>query len=113
PPKNSLYDRRWGTAPSPTIKEALSALGMPAALTDYHIGWSRALGFIPADRPDMWRVFNELPEHDPRHRFGSGTTARWTGRVESLEQHGRDIHGGPRRDGGRPRWPKGQGAVRL
>jgi arylsulfatase A-like enzyme len=51
PPKNSLYDRRWGTAPSPTIKEALSALGMPAALTDYHIGWSRALGFIPADRP--------------------------------------------------------------
>jgi arylsulfatase A-like enzyme len=59
PPKNSLYDRRWGTAPSPTIKEALSAPGMPAALTDYHIGWSRALGFIPADRPDMWRVFND------------------------------------------------------
>jgi arylsulfatase A-like enzyme len=32
---------------------------MPAALTDYHVGWSRALGFIPVDRPDMWRVFND------------------------------------------------------
>ena len=29
------------------------------ALTDYHVGWSRALGFIPADRSDMWRVFSD------------------------------------------------------
>ena len=59
PPRNSVYSRRWSTAPSPTIQESLSAPGMPAALTDYHVGWSRALGFIPVDRPDMWRVFNE------------------------------------------------------
>jgi len=59
PPKNSLYGVRWSTAPSPTIQEALSAPGMPQALTEYHMGWSRALGFIPVDRPDMWRVFND------------------------------------------------------
>jgi arylsulfatase A-like enzyme len=59
PPRNSVYSRRWNTAPSPTIQESLSAPGMPAALTDYHVGWSRALGFIPVDRPDMWRVFND------------------------------------------------------
>jgi arylsulfatase A-like enzyme len=59
PPTNSLYSTRWNTAPSPTIDEALSAPGMPAALTDYHTGWSRALGFIPVNRPDMWRVFND------------------------------------------------------
>jgi arylsulfatase A-like enzyme len=59
PPKNSLYGKRWGTALSRTIQESLSAPGMPAALTDYHMGWSRALGVIPVDRPDMWRVFND------------------------------------------------------
>jgi arylsulfatase A-like enzyme len=59
PPKNSLYGKRWNTAPSPTLQEALSAPGMPAALTDYHVGWSGALGTIPANRPDMWRVFND------------------------------------------------------
>jgi len=59
PPKNSLYSKRWNTVPSPTIQEALSAPGMPAALTDYHIGWSGALGSIPVNRPDMWRVFND------------------------------------------------------
>jgi arylsulfatase A-like enzyme len=59
PPKNSLYSKRWNTVPSPTIQEALSAPGMPAALTDYHIGWSGALGSIPVNRPDMWGVFND------------------------------------------------------
>ena len=59
PPKNSVYDRRWNTAPSPTIRESLSAPGMPAALTQYHMGWSGALGVIPTDRADMWRVFND------------------------------------------------------
>ena len=38
PPKNSVYSKRWNTAPSPTIQESLSAPGMPAALTDYHSG---------------------------------------------------------------------------
>jgi Sulfatase len=32
---------------------------MPTPLTDYHMGWSGALGFIPVNRPDMWRVFND------------------------------------------------------
>jgi arylsulfatase A-like enzyme len=59
PPKNSLYSKRWNTAPSPTLRESLSAPGMPAALTDYHVGWSGALGTIPVDRADMWRVFND------------------------------------------------------
>jgi arylsulfatase A-like enzyme len=59
PPKNSLYGKRWNTAPSPTLQDALSAPGMPAALTDYHLGWSGALGSIPVNRPDMWRVFND------------------------------------------------------
>ena len=30
---------------------------MPAALLEYHRGWSGALGLIPANRPDMWTVF--------------------------------------------------------
>ncbi len=30
---------------------------MPAALREYHEGWSSALGLIPANRPDMWTVF--------------------------------------------------------
>ena len=32
---------------------------MPGALTEYHKGWSGALGTIPVDRADMWRVFND------------------------------------------------------
>jgi arylsulfatase len=59
PPKNSLYSKQWNTAPSPTMQESLSAPGMPAALTDYQLGWSGVLGFIPANRPDMWQVFDD------------------------------------------------------
>jgi arylsulfatase A-like enzyme len=59
PPQNAVYSRRWNTAPSPTIRESLSAPGMPGALTEYHKGWSGALGTIPVDRADMWRVFND------------------------------------------------------
>jgi len=59
PPKNSLYSKQWNTAPSPTMQESLSAPGMPAALTDYQLGWSGVLGFIPVNRPDMWQVFND------------------------------------------------------
>jgi arylsulfatase A-like enzyme len=59
PPQNSVYDKRWNTASSPTIRESLSAPGMPGALTEYHKGWSGALGTIPVDRADMWRVFND------------------------------------------------------
>ena len=58
PPKNSLYSKQWNPALSPTLQESLSAPGMPAALTQYHLGWAGALGFIPVNRPDMWQVFN-------------------------------------------------------
>ncbi len=58
PPKNSLYRTQWNPAPSATLQESLSAPGMPAALTDYHLGWSGSLGFIPVNRTDMWQVFN-------------------------------------------------------
>ena len=58
PPKNSLYSEQWKPAPSATMHESLSAPGMPAALTAYHLGWSGALGFIPVNRPDMWQLFN-------------------------------------------------------
>jgi arylsulfatase len=59
PPNNSLYSKRWNTAPSPTLQESLSAPGMPAALSEYHIGWEGVLGAIPTNRPDMWEVFND------------------------------------------------------
>ena len=59
PPKNTLYSKRWNSALSPTLKESLSAPGMPAALAEYQRGWSGALGYIPTNRPDMWQVFND------------------------------------------------------
>ena len=59
PPKNTLYGKRWNSALSPTLKESLSAPGMPAALAEYQRGWSGALGYIPTNRPDMWQVFND------------------------------------------------------
>ena len=59
PPKNALYGKRWNSALSPTLKESLSAPGMPAALAEYQRGWSGALGYIPTNRPDMWQVFND------------------------------------------------------
>ena len=59
PPNNSIYSKRWNTAPSPTLQESLSAPGMPAALSEYHIGWEGVLGTIPTNRPDMWEVFND------------------------------------------------------
>jgi arylsulfatase A-like enzyme len=59
PPSNSLYGKHWNAALSPTMQESLSARGMPAALTDYHVGWSGALGSIPVNRSDMWRVFDD------------------------------------------------------
>lgn len=59
PPRNALYGKRWDAAPSPTLGDSLSGPGMPAALTEYHIGWSGVLGEIPPDRLDMWQVFND------------------------------------------------------
>jgi arylsulfatase len=59
PPRNALYSKQWDAALSPTMQESLSAPAMPAALREYHTGWSGILGTIPVDRPDMWQVFND------------------------------------------------------
>jgi arylsulfatase len=56
-PANVLYERQWDFALAPSLGESLTAPGMPAALAEYHKGWSGALGLVPTDRKDMWRVF--------------------------------------------------------
>jgi arylsulfatase len=56
-PANALYERQWDFTLPPSLGESLTAKGMPAALEEYHKGWSGALGLVPPDRKDMWRVF--------------------------------------------------------
>jgi arylsulfatase len=56
-PANALYERVWSFTLAPSLTESLTAKGMPAALTEYHKGWSGALGLVPPDRKDMWRIF--------------------------------------------------------
>lgn len=56
-PANLLYQKEWEFALPPSLRENLSAPGMPRALAEYNKGWSDALGWIPSDRPDMWRRF--------------------------------------------------------
>jgi arylsulfatase len=56
-PANALYERQWDFALAPSLSESLTAKGMPAALEEYNKGWSGALGYVPPDRKDMWRVF--------------------------------------------------------
>jgi arylsulfatase len=56
-PANALYERQWDFTLAPSLNESLTAPGMPAALEQYHKGWSGALGLVPPDRKDMWRVF--------------------------------------------------------
>lgn len=58
PPQNALYRRTWDFTLPRSLGESLTAPGMPAALAEYQNGWSGALGFIPSDRVDMWRTFN-------------------------------------------------------
>ncbi len=57
PPQNSLYQRDWKFKLPRSLGESLAGPGMPAALAEYNKGWSGALGFIPADRRDMWHTF--------------------------------------------------------
>jgi arylsulfatase len=56
-PANALYERQWSFTLAPSLTESLTAKGMPAALAEYHKGWSGALGLVPTDRKDMWRIF--------------------------------------------------------
>jgi len=57
PPANALYEKQWPFTLPASLTERLDGPGMPPALREYQDGWSGALGFIPADRPDMWRRF--------------------------------------------------------
>jgi arylsulfatase len=56
-PPNALYERKWEFVLAPSLTESLTAKGMPAALREYDKGWSGALGYVPPDRKDMWRIF--------------------------------------------------------
>jgi arylsulfatase len=56
-PPNALYERQWDFTLAPSLAESLSAKGMPGALAEYDKGWSGALGYVPPDRKDMWRIF--------------------------------------------------------
>ena len=56
-PDNTLYEKEWQFALPASLTEPLSGPGMPPALAEYQNGWSGGLGFIPANRPDMWRIF--------------------------------------------------------
>jgi arylsulfatase len=56
-PANALYERQWEFTLAPSLGESLTAKGMPAALEEYHKGWSGVLGLVPNDRKDMWRIF--------------------------------------------------------
>jgi arylsulfatase len=56
-PANALYERQWAFKLAPSLGESLTAKGMPAALAEYHKGWSGALGLVPNNRKDMWHIF--------------------------------------------------------
>jgi arylsulfatase len=56
-PANAIYERQWEFTLSPSLGESLTAKGMPAALAEYDRGWSGALGRVPPDRKDMWRIY--------------------------------------------------------
>jgi arylsulfatase len=56
-PADVIYERQWEFTLAPSLGESLTAKGMPAALEEYHKGWSGVLGFVPNDRKDMWRIF--------------------------------------------------------
>jgi hypothetical protein len=46
-PANLLYERQWAFSLAPSLAESLTGKGMPAALAEYHKGWSGALGLVP------------------------------------------------------------------
>jgi arylsulfatase len=54
PPPNSIYEKKWSFTLPASLRESLTASGMPNALLEYHKGWT---GAIPTDRADMWTIF--------------------------------------------------------
>jgi arylsulfatase A-like enzyme len=56
-PSSTIYQKEWPLKLSPSLRESLTAPGMPSALMEYKTGWDGWSGTIPTDRPDMWTVF--------------------------------------------------------
>lgn len=57
PPVSAIYDRRWEFKLPPSLKESLTAPGMPAGVLEYDKGWAKVFGTIPTDRKDMWYTY--------------------------------------------------------
>ena len=71
PPANSIYDKKWSFKLPPSLDEALTAPGMPKALSEYQKGWDGWSGTIPTDRKDMWTIFNNYYLNTIRDGDGS------------------------------------------
>src|SRR5262249_59247569 len=56
-PPNSIYEQKWSFTLPASLKESLTAPGMPSALLEYQKGWDGWSGTIPTDRKDMWTIF--------------------------------------------------------
>jgi arylsulfatase A-like enzyme len=57
PPDNSLYRRQWEFPLYSSLEQPFDLPGRPRAQWEYLQGWSQWVGFIPADRRGMWKVF--------------------------------------------------------
>lgn len=57
PPDNSLYRQRWEFPLYLSLEQPFDLPGRPRAQWEYLQGWSQWVGFIPADRRDMWKIF--------------------------------------------------------
>lgn len=69
PPANLIYAKKWQFDLPKSLQISLKSPGMPDALMEYQTGWSKALGFIPTDRLDMWNYYynyylNALRDND-------------------------------------------------
>ncbi len=113
-PDNALYKKQWSFSLAPSLHESLTGPGMPPALAEYRKGWSSLLGLIPSDREDMWTRFynyylNCIRDNDRNLQEVINVMDEmnlWKDTVVILSSR-------PRRAGGRPRRPDGQGAVLL
>ncbi len=57
PPQDSIYDKTWDFTLPASLRESLTAPGMPGALSEYKNGWDAWSGAIPTGRADMWTIF--------------------------------------------------------
>jgi arylsulfatase A-like enzyme len=63
-PLNAIYQRTWPFSLPASLSESLTAPGMPPAFIQYQKGWNGWSGTIPADRRDMWTIFNNYYLND-------------------------------------------------